>query len=82
MDRNRLLSRVSHDGPHIGQASRPHHTERPHLINAGVRSVHQREPVVAEHLAREEAAQVGLNSFALGSMLKCSPPLIRDAAGA
>ena len=64
----RLLGGIPHGGLHVGQPARPHDAQRPHLIDAGVGGVHLRERIVAMDFAREQAAQVGLNSFALWSM--------------
>ena len=60
-----FFGRVLHASRNIGGRSRTHHAQRPDFINAAVAGEELAEEVVAPHVARNQPAEVLLNSLAL-----------------
>ena len=65
VQRNALFRRILHAGGDIGRRSRPDHAQRPNFIDASVAGEELAEKVVAPHVARNQPAEVFLNSLAL-----------------
>jgi hypothetical protein len=58
-----VLSRVTNDRDHITHRPRPHNSQGPQLVNAGIGGVQLRENIVAANVASHESAQVFFNSL-------------------
>jgi hypothetical protein len=65
MDRNALRRGVFEARRHVRHRSRPDHTQRTDLVDAGVARIELKKDIVAPHVAGNSPAKVCLNPLSL-----------------